>query len=100
VTTLAYPFGYSSRRVREVVADSGYRAAAAVANALPGPGPDLMAVPRLTVRRSTGLDTFARLVRGEAVGRTYAVDRVLTGGFAAVRRSRYAYNRARGLVAP
>ena len=59
-----------------------------------------MAVPRLTVRRSTGRDTFARLVRGEAVGRTYAVDRVLTRGFAAVRRSRYAYNRARGLVSP
>jgi peptidoglycan/xylan/chitin deacetylase (PgdA/CDA1 family) len=98
VTTLAYPFGYSSRRVRDEVAASGYRSAAAVANALPDDGADLMALPRLTVRRSTGPETFARLARGESVARTYAVDRALTGGWAVVRRSRYAWNRARGRV--
>ena len=99
VTTLAYPFGYSSLRVRAAVADSGYRTAAAVANALPRPGADLMAVPRLTVRRSTRPDTFARLLRGEAVARTFAVDHALTFGWAAVRRARYAYHRARDRVA-
>jgi peptidoglycan/xylan/chitin deacetylase (PgdA/CDA1 family) len=98
VTTLAYPFGYSSRRVREEVARSGYRTAAAVANTLPGLGSDLMAVPRLTVRRSTDLGAFARVSRGEAVARTYAVDRVLTAGYTVVRRARYAWNRARGRV--
>jgi peptidoglycan/xylan/chitin deacetylase (PgdA/CDA1 family) len=98
VATLAYPFGYSSRRVREEVTASGYRAAAAVANALPHPDADLMAVPRLTVRRSTGLDAFTRVSRGEAVARTYAVDRALTRGYAVVRRARYAANRVRGRV--
>jgi peptidoglycan/xylan/chitin deacetylase (PgdA/CDA1 family) len=98
VTTLAYPFGYSSRRVREEVAASGYRTAAAVANALPDPGADLMAVPRLTVRRSTRLEAFARVSRGNAVARTYAVDRALTQGYAVVRRARYAWNRVRGRV--
>jgi peptidoglycan/xylan/chitin deacetylase (PgdA/CDA1 family) len=98
VDTLAYPFGYSDRRVRAEVAASGYRYAAAVNNALPGSRPDLLSVPRLTVRRSTGMDAFERMVQGEAIARTFAADRALTRGFAAVRRTRYAVNRLRGRI--
>ncbi len=98
VDSLAYPFGYSSSRVRAEVAASGYRYAAAVANTLGGPRSDPLALPRLTVRRSTGMDTFGRIVRGEGVGRTFAADRALTRGWAAVRRTRYAVNRLRGNV--
>ncbi len=96
VTTLAYPFGYSSKRVRESVAITGYRHAAAVSNRLPSAQPDPMALPRLTVRRSTDLDTFDRIVRGQDIGRTYALDRALTRGWAVGRRTRYAVNKLRG----
>ncbi|SFF51307.1 polysaccharide deacetylase family protein [Blastococcus tunisiensis] len=98
VESLAYPFGYSSARVRAAVADGGYRFAAAVGNRLPGPGGDLMAVPRLTVRRTTGEAAFTRTVQGEGIARRFAVDRALTRGWAAVRRGRYAVNRVRGRV--
>jgi peptidoglycan/xylan/chitin deacetylase (PgdA/CDA1 family) len=96
VTTLAYPFGYSSRRVRDAVAASGYRHAAAVANRLPSAQPDPMALPRLTVRRSTNLDGFDQIVSARGIGRTYALDHALTRGWAVGRRGRYAVNKLRG----
>ena len=98
VQSLAYPFGYSSARVREEVAASGYRFAAAVANRVDGRRPDALALSRLTVRRSTSPETFERLVHADGLARTFAVDRAVTRGWAAVRRSRYAVNRVRGRV--
>lgn len=98
VRSLAYPFGYSSARVRASVRDAGYRQAAAVANVVVAPGADLLALPRLTVRRSTDLATFRRMVHGEGIGRIFAVDRALTAGWAAVRRSRYVVAKVRGHV--
>jgi peptidoglycan/xylan/chitin deacetylase (PgdA/CDA1 family) len=98
VTTLAYPFGYSSARVRAAAAATGYRHAAAVANRLPSTHPDPLALPRLTVRRSTGLDTFERLIATQGLGRTYALDRALTRGWALGRRARFAANKLRGKV--
>jgi peptidoglycan/xylan/chitin deacetylase (PgdA/CDA1 family) len=88
VRALAYPFGYSNRRVRAAVGAAGFRHAAAVANALAGLQADRLAIPRLTVRRSTTPETFERIVRGEAIGRTFLVDRALTRGWAVARRSR------------
>lgn len=93
VTTMAYPYGYSSARVRRAVARAGYESACGVANRLPR-RQDVLALPRLTVRSSIGLDTFARVVEGREVFRTYARDRALTKGFAVVRRLRYAARRA------
>jgi peptidoglycan/xylan/chitin deacetylase (PgdA/CDA1 family) len=96
VRSMAYPFGYSSARVRSEVLAAGYRYAAAVANTVSGTGADLLALPRLTVRRSTDPSTFERIARAEDLGRAYAVDRALTRGWAVVRRSRHAVNRLRG----
>jgi peptidoglycan/xylan/chitin deacetylase (PgdA/CDA1 family) len=98
VTTLAYPFGYSSKRVREAVAATGYRFGSAVANRLPTSRPDPMRLPRLTVRRSTGLDAFGRIADARGIDRTYALDRALTRGWAVGRRARYAVNTLRGRV--
>jgi peptidoglycan/xylan/chitin deacetylase (PgdA/CDA1 family) len=98
VHSLAYPFGYSSRRVRAEVAASGYRYAAAVANTLGGPRADRMALPRLTIRRSTDVDAFERIIATQDIGRIYAADRALTRGYAVVRRARYAVHRMRGQV--
>ncbi|MGY1635541.1 polysaccharide deacetylase family protein [Geodermatophilus sp. SYSU D00742] len=97
VATLAYPFGYSSRRVRRDVAAAGYDFAAAVGNARVRPSStDLLAVPRLTVRRATTLDVFARILVQDDVTSTFLPDRALTAGYAAVRRTRYVVAKVRG----
>jgi peptidoglycan/xylan/chitin deacetylase (PgdA/CDA1 family) len=94
VTTMAYPYGYSSARVRREVRAAEYDAACAVANALPTGDEDPMAVPRLTVRAGTSLTAFERALRG----RGFLADHALTKGYAVVRRSRYAVGRLRGTV--
>jgi peptidoglycan/xylan/chitin deacetylase (PgdA/CDA1 family) len=94
VDTMAYPYGYSSARVRREARDCGYTAACAVANAVLSPRHDPLAVPRLTVRAGTCPDGFARALDG----RGFRTDHVLTKGYAVVRRSRYAARRLRGVA--
>jgi peptidoglycan/xylan/chitin deacetylase (PgdA/CDA1 family) len=107
VTTMAYPYGYSSLRVRRAVAATGYRLACAVANraapsgigtALTTSHDDVLAVPRLTVRWGTSLETFGRIVRMRELSRIYRRERALTRGYAIVRRTRYAARRVTGYV--
>jgi peptidoglycan/xylan/chitin deacetylase (PgdA/CDA1 family) len=89
VSSLAYPFGYSSRRVRKAVATAGYRQAASVANAVADVGGgDAFAVPRLTVRRTTSPEVFCRIAYGVEVDRVFRTDRALTRGWSVVRWSR------------
>jgi peptidoglycan/xylan/chitin deacetylase (PgdA/CDA1 family) len=90
VTGLAYPFGYSNATVRDVAHEVGFAYAFAVGNALATARSDLFALPRLTVRRSTTVADFGRMVQGQAVARTFASDRALTKGWAMVRRTRAA----------
>jgi peptidoglycan/xylan/chitin deacetylase (PgdA/CDA1 family) len=88
VIGLAYPFGYSNMRVRRVARDLGHGYACAVSNALMGKGPDLLALPRLTVKRSMKLATFQQIVHGSNVQRIYFKDRLLTKSWAIARRTR------------
>ena len=88
VPGLAYPFGYSSARVRQVVRAAGYGYACAVSNAMPGRHADLLALPRLTVRRSTSLRTFQDVAHGRNVPAIFFRDRALTKGYALARRVR------------
>lgn len=90
VPALAYPFGYSSARVRQAARAAGYQHACAVGNAVTGPGRDMFALPRLTVRRSTKPGTFDQLIRSRHVPVIFAKDRSLTKGWAVVRRTRAA----------
>jgi peptidoglycan/xylan/chitin deacetylase (PgdA/CDA1 family) len=97
VPGLAYPFGYSSAKVREVARDAGHGYACVVGNTLlaPGPdllapGPDLLALPRLTIRRSTGLPAFRQIAHGQDIPAMFRRDRALTRGYAIARRSRAA----------
>ncbi|WP_214365537.1 polysaccharide deacetylase family protein [Pseudonocardia sp. H11422] len=85
IPALAYPYGYSSRRVRTAVRTAGYRHAAAVANATSRPPHSPFAMPRLTIRRSTSLDTFGQVLQGRRVARTFLLDRILTAGWSVVR---------------
>jgi peptidoglycan/xylan/chitin deacetylase (PgdA/CDA1 family) len=92
IPAMAYPYGYSSARVRREVRACGYTAACAVANAMLTERHDPLAVPRLTVRASTSLHAFGRVLDG----RGFHTDHALTKGYAVVRRSRYAARRLRG----
>jgi peptidoglycan/xylan/chitin deacetylase (PgdA/CDA1 family) len=90
VQTMAYPYGYSSARVRRAVALAGYSSAYAVENRT-SDADDRYAIPRLTVQRTTSLETFARIAEGE---HRFLREKALTKGYAVVRRSRYAYRKA------
>ena len=89
VRSLAYPHGYSSKRVRTVAREIGYLQAAAVTNATAAATCDPLRVPRLTIRRSTSSAAFAWTVNGKRMGLQYGPTRALTAGWAVVRRSRY-----------
>ena len=89
VPGLAYPYGYSSRRVREVARELGYTYAYVVGNAMTTGAAGTFAFPRLTVRRATTMDGFRDLVNGvDTFGLRGA--RMLTEGFAVVRRAKSA----------
>jgi peptidoglycan/xylan/chitin deacetylase (PgdA/CDA1 family) len=92
--SFAYPYGYSDRRVRRVVRRA-YTVALAVGNDLATRAQGPYALRRVTVRRSTGIAEFERLVDGRAIGRNFAKDRVLTKSYAMVRRSRRALRKVR-----
>ncbi|GAA4505604.1 polysaccharide deacetylase family protein [Actinoallomurus oryzae] len=94
VHTMAYPYGYSSARVRREVRACGYTSACAVANAVMTGRDERFAVPRLTVRATTSLDGFEQALQG----RGFRTDHLLTKGYAVVRRSRYAARRLRGVA--
>jgi len=93
VRSLAYPYGYSSTRVRLAARSVGYRCAASVRNLRATTSEDFFAVPRLTIRRSTDMATFADVVSGVDVFRR---DRLLTAGYACVRGARRAARRVLG----
>ncbi|MGP4090249.1 polysaccharide deacetylase family protein [Streptomyces sp. KR55] len=92
--SFAYPYGYSSRRVRQEVRATGYAQALAVGNDLARRRQGPYALRRVTVRRSTGLEEFERLIEGRAIARTFARDRALTKGYAMVRRARQVRRKA------
>ncbi|MBG0856470.1 polysaccharide deacetylase family protein [Streptomyces spinoverrucosus] len=92
--SFAYPYGYSSRRVREEVRRTGYAQALAVGNDLARRAQGPYALRRVTVRRSTGIEEFERLVEGRAITRTFVRDRTLTKGYAMVRRARQVRRKA------
>jgi len=94
VTGLAYPYGYSSRRVRAAARGAGYSYALAVGNQLIRGTDDQFALPRLTMGRSTGPAEFARILEAGRLPAQYAIYRARTAGWSVVRHLR------RGLRGP
>lgn len=88
IRSLAYPYGYSCKRVREISRQAGYDQAAAVANANATAASDSFQVPRLTVNRSTSPTAFARIAHQRRTRLQYAPAHALTAGWAVVRRTR------------
>ncbi|WP_425841878.1 polysaccharide deacetylase family protein [Streptomyces fractus] len=96
--SFAYPYGHSDRRVRQAVRAAGFAQSLAVGNALARRPQGPYALRRVTVRRSTDVTEFERLVEGRAIGRAFAADRALTKGYAVVRRARQARRKAAALM--
>jgi peptidoglycan/xylan/chitin deacetylase (PgdA/CDA1 family) len=88
VLGMAYPFGYSSARVRRVAREVGYRYACAVGNRTIGPVWDPFALPRLTVKRSTRLREFDHVIHGQNTQLLFLKEHALTKGWAVLRRTR------------
>jgi peptidoglycan/xylan/chitin deacetylase (PgdA/CDA1 family) len=93
VTGVAYPFGYSSRLVRATAACVGYEYGCVVGNRLARYGGDVFALPRLTIAAATRRSGFARAVTAGQLAPAFARYRLLTKGFAVIRRARSAKNR-------
>jgi peptidoglycan/xylan/chitin deacetylase (PgdA/CDA1 family) len=96
VTGMAYPFGYSSRLVRATVSSVGYQYACAVDNRLAGQQDSLLALPRLTIGRSTKLPVFAKTVAAQRLPAEFAGYRMLTTGWSILRRAKSALHRVTG----
>jgi len=92
--SFAYPYGYSSRRVRRTVRETGFAQSLAVGNGLARRRQGPYALQRVTVRRTTGIEEFEQVVEGRAIGRNFARDRVLTKGYALIRRARQVRRKA------
>ena len=92
--SFAYPYGYSSRRVRRTVRAAGFAQSLAVGNGLARRDQGPYALRRVTVRRTTGAEEFERLLHGREIARTFARDRALTKGYAMIRRVRQVRRKA------
>ena len=88
VSGLAYPFGYSSARVRKLAQELGYSHAYAVGNRQLGHNPDRYALPRLTVSRATRLGVYGKMAECRNLSLIFLKHHALTKGWALVRRSR------------
>jgi peptidoglycan/xylan/chitin deacetylase (PgdA/CDA1 family) len=97
VPGLAYPFGYSNGKVRQVAREVGYGYGYAVGNAMTTGEADPFALPRLTVRRATTMDSFRRMISGDDT-RMLQFDRMLSRGYSVVRRTKAAARAAQGTV--
>ncbi|WP_433243007.1 polysaccharide deacetylase family protein [Streptosporangium sp. CA-135522] len=100
VATMAYPYGYSSARVRREARRAGYWTACAVANDAFREGDEMLALPRLTVTEQTSMVKFGRAIAGQGLPVLYLRERALTKGYALVRRTRYGLRQISSKYAP
>ena len=88
VDTFAYPHGYNGPRVRRATRASGYRAAAAVRNALHPPGEHPFGISRITVLPTTTVRDVAGWLGGAGVPIAGPREALATRGWRAYRRGR------------
>jgi peptidoglycan/xylan/chitin deacetylase (PgdA/CDA1 family) len=88
VRSFAYPNGHASPAVKELVLDAGYKSACGVRNALSWEHDDRFQLARLTVRSTTGYDTFAAWLAGRGAPVAPSRELLKTRAFRAYRRGR------------
>lgn len=72
VSSFAYPYGYHTSAVKQLVREAGYTSACAVKNALSTPATDPFALARVLVDPDTDVDAFAALLDGQDRRITFA----------------------------
>lgn len=87
VSTFAYPHGYYSSRVRQLVQEAGFSSACAVKHGLSHSSDDRFALGRIIVTRDTDVETLGRYLRGENLRLAPSRERLQTTGWRFVRRS-------------
>jgi peptidoglycan/xylan/chitin deacetylase (PgdA/CDA1 family) len=88
VTSFAYPHGAYDRRSRDAVIAAGYRAAAAVKNALSHAADDPFAIARWTVRSGTSAETIGAILDGRGAPLAWNREPARTKASRAARRLR------------
>jgi peptidoglycan/xylan/chitin deacetylase (PgdA/CDA1 family) len=91
IRTFAYPNGYSSPRVRRLVATAGFDGACAVRNAFSSLDDDPLAIARLMLTSATTVDVVEAWLDGEGAPDAPRRDRLAT-------RASRGYRRARAVV--
>lgn len=85
VGTFAYPFGFETAQLRQMVREAGYSAACAVRYATSTAQNDRFALPRHIVRRGTDLAAFERILSDAVPSLSVVVDRARSRTYAALR---------------
>ena len=86
VTSFAYPHGYHTRRIKEMVRRAGYTSACAVKEALSGPGDDGFGLARIMIPGDAPVEQLDSLMRSAA--RAPRHERMQTKAWRAARRTR------------
>jgi peptidoglycan/xylan/chitin deacetylase (PgdA/CDA1 family) len=96
VRTFAYPNGYSSTRVRRLVAEAGFGSACAVKNAFSSPADDPLAIARLMLTSATTVDDVRAWLDGTGAPDAPRRDAPATRAWRAYRRGRALVRRRPG----
>ena len=88
VETFAYPYGYHTARVRELVQEAGFISACAVKHAVSTVDDDRFALSRIIIAADTDVDHFADLVAGRNLRVAPTEEQVWTKGWRVIRRLR------------
>jgi peptidoglycan/xylan/chitin deacetylase (PgdA/CDA1 family) len=89
VRSFAYPYGYYSRAVRDLVVSAGYSSACAVRYAVSSPADDPFALCRQIVRHDTDVAGLAALLSDRAPRLRTLYDRTRSRAWARLRQSLY-----------
>jgi peptidoglycan/xylan/chitin deacetylase (PgdA/CDA1 family) len=88
VTSFAYPHGYYTQRIKDLIRANGYSAGCAVKHALSHRGDDPLALARVVVSDDTAADRFAAWVDGRELPAAWSGERSRTTAWRIFRRTR------------
>ena len=93
VDSFAYPYGYYSPAVREILPQAGYRSGFAVKHAISSLSDDLFALARIIITADISADRFCELLVGAGLRTAPFEERLQTKAWRAVRRTSTAFKR-------
>ena len=87
VVSFAYPYGYSSRKTRQLVRAAGFASACRVRHALSSADEDLFALSRIIVTDTVTAEDLLDLMAGEGLAVAPPADRLIGTGWRLARRA-------------